>query len=359
MHANQTCRSGLLLFALILTCGSSISCTDVLLARYRDDQLVAGYRYALGEQYLEVDGMRLCYQECGQGPNLLILPGLATSVEYWRNNLPILAENFHVVAVDLPGCGKSDKPDLPYDLDWTCDRIIAFATAKGLRRFSVIGGSLGGHLALLLALDHPDRVDKVVMMGSTGAWEPPELLLDGFLKHFWNDFCVTDFLRGRWPVVHDMMFKRDTDLSRELFRYEMARRAVGTEFWTEGRAISRSLKSIFYHTCRKRLDQLRAPLLVIWGEDDRIHQLKYAMWLREHAPDARLYVVADSRHEVMADQPEIFNRVVASFLEHGTAGVEDNHFKPGMKAWPQRTASPPTAQRPAGDQQVANPSRSQ
>ena len=79
------------------------------------------------------------------------------------------------------------------------------------------------------------------------------------------------------------------------------------------------------------MGELRVPLLAVWGENDRIHQLKYAIYLRQHAPDARLYIVPDSNHEAMVDQPEIFNRVVIAFLEQGTAGVEDNFISPGTE----------------------------
>ena len=69
----------------------------------------------------------------------------------------MLAERFHVVAVDPPGFGKSDKPNNSYDLVWICDRVIAFLKAKGIDRASFIGGSMGGHLAMLIALKNPER----------------------------------------------------------------------------------------------------------------------------------------------------------------------------------------------------------
>jgi pimeloyl-ACP methyl ester carboxylesterase len=188
---------------LALTCAS---CTDFRLAGYRDDRFLAEYRYALGEQYVEAEGIKFCYQELGQGPTVLILPGLGTSIDFWQLNVPALAEHFHVVALDPPGFGKSGKPDATYELPWINQRILAFLDAKQIEQASIIGGSMGGHLGLLLALDHPERVDKLVMMGATGAWPPPAPLLDMGIKLLWNEWLVSDYMRGHWPEIYALMF---------------------------------------------------------------------------------------------------------------------------------------------------------
>ncbi|HVP09564.1 MAG TPA: alpha/beta hydrolase [Phycisphaerae bacterium] len=306
----------------------STSCTAIRLAKYRDDRFLAEYRYTLGEQYLEVKGLKFCYQEYGEGPTVVILPGLATSIDFWQLNIPALAEHYHVVAVDLPGLGKSAKPDASYELPWMCDRILDFLDAKGISQASFIGGSMGGHLGLLLALNHPDRTAKLVMMGSTGAWPPPNLVLALGLKLLWNEWLVTDFVRGRWPDVYALMFKQDTELRREMFHYQMAIRADGFRFAAEGRATARALRSIFDHSCRSRLGDLHVPLLLIWGAYDEIHPPEDAMYIRRHAPDSRLVLVPDAGHEAMMDQPDTFNRVVLAFLESGSAGVQDSLAPP-------------------------------
>ncbi len=131
------------LAACLISLGLCAGCTDLRLRPYRDDRCLAEYRYALGEQRLDVGGLDFCYQELGQGPTVLILPGLGTNIDFWQLNAPVLAKQYHVLLIDLPGLGKSSKPDASYDLLWVCDRIIAFLDAKGVERTSVIGGSLG------------------------------------------------------------------------------------------------------------------------------------------------------------------------------------------------------------------------
>ncbi len=300
-------------------------CGDLRMLRYRDDAFLQSYHYTLGEKYITVDGLRMCYQEFGEGPNVLILPGLGTSIDFWQRNVPALAEHFHVVAVDLPGFGKSDKPDADYELSWIGDRILAFMDAMKMERASLIGGSMGGHLGLLLALDYPDRVDKLVMMGSTGAWPPPSSIMDLGIKLLWNEWLVRNYMQEHWMEIYPMMFKHESELTQRLFHYQMALRAASGQYAPEGQASARALRSIFYHTCRHRLSELRAPLLLIWGEEDAIHPTEDGLYIRMHTPDSRLVMVSNSGHEVMIDQTDVFNRVVGDFLQFGTSAVED-HF---------------------------------
>ena len=310
----------------MLVLPSAVSCTDLQLARYRDDRFLASHRYRLGEQFAEVDGLRLCYQESGAGPPVVILPGLGTSIDYWQLNIPVLAEKCHVLALDPPGLGKSDKPDASYDLLWTCDRIASFLSAKGISRTSLIGGSMGGHLGMLLALTRPQLVDKLVLMGSSGTWDPPGVLLAAALKTLWNEAVIIDHIRRNWSDIYGRLFVRQTPVTRELLRYQMALRADGPRYAPEGRAFARALRSIFFHSCKDRLGEIGIPVLLIWGEHDQVHPPSTALLLRDRLPDARLAIVPDSGHEVMIDQTEVFNRLVLAFLEEGTPAV--SHSSP-------------------------------
>jgi pimeloyl-ACP methyl ester carboxylesterase len=312
-----------LVFLTLLVAVGCASCADYQLRSYRNDMLLDNYHYALGENYLRVGDLKFCFQEMGQGETVLIVPGLGTSIDFWQLNLPALAVENHVVAVDFPGFGKSDKPDVDYTLSWIADEIVAFMDAKQIKRTAVIGGSMGGHLALILALKHPDRVSKLVLMGSVGDWEPPGFLLDAALKSLWQDRLVTTYIRENWPELFSKMIKKRTPMTEGIFRYQMALRANGARYRSEGTAAARALKSIFYSTCRDRLGEITCPVLLIWGGDDHIHPTDGGIYMREHLPDSRLVVVPDSAHEVMIDQSETFNRLVLAFLKSGTAAIAD------------------------------------
>jgi pimeloyl-ACP methyl ester carboxylesterase len=175
-----------------------------------------------------------------------------------------------------------------------------------------------------MALNHPDRVSKLVLMGSVGNWEPPGLLLDAAIKTLWNDSLATSFLRERWPEIYAKMFQTKTLMTEAIFRYDMALRADGPKYYPYGRAASRAFRSILKSSCRDRLCEVACPVLLVWGEKDTIHSAaEVAVHFREHLPDSRLVVVPDAAHEVMVDQPEVFNSLVLAFLESGTPAVRD------------------------------------
>lgn len=300
-------------------------CTDVVLWRYRDDELLATQTYALGERYAEIKGLRYCYQDYGQGDPVIILPGLGTSIDFWQLNIPVLAQEHRVLALDLPGFGKSAKPDVTYDLRWINDRVCEFMDAQGVPRASFIGGSMGGQLAMLMALDHPERVDKLVLMGSSGNWPDPGLFVNFALSVLWSEIVVGDFLRWSWPELYPKLFQEQTDVVRRIFRYQMAERADGVRFAPTGRAAARALKSIFYRQFRGRLDEVQRPVLLIWGAHDPVHPYEGAIGFRQKLTDARLVVVPDASHEVMLDQPAQFNNLVLRFLRSGTVEIQDDY----------------------------------
>lgn len=290
--------------------------TDLQLARFRNDHLIENHRYALGERYLDAGGVRFCYQDLGQGDALLILPGLGTNIDYWQKNVAALAKEHRVITIDLPGFGKSSKPDVGYDLLWICDRILDFMDAKQLRRVSVMGISMGGHLGLLLALDHPERIEKLIMVGSCGVWEKPGFLLDFVFHSLGIEWSIADHLRRNWYNIFRRLIVRPTSMTDTLLGYQMAILANRTKYAAQGRASARALRSIFYNTCRHRLGDVTQPALLLWGEGDFIHPPKDGAYMRDHLPGSRLVVFPDANHAVMIDKPDEFNRQVLEFLRN-------------------------------------------
>lgn len=334
--------------------------TDILLIGYRNQEAINNYRYALGEQYIEIDGMTLCYQEFGPDqlpdqtasadparsghlrisprddspsatlatnstghsrPVLLLLHGVGTSSDFWQLNIPAFARDYRVLALDLPGFGNSDKPDASYELTWLCEKILAFLDAKQVDQAHVLGASMGGHLSLMLAMDHPDRFQTLTMVGSCGAWEHPTPLLDWAFNTFWNEYIVTDHLRRTWANTFDRIFLYKNEITDRIFRYQMALRADATLFQKEGRASTRSLKSIFYSSRRDRLHDVQQPVLLIFGEGDFVHPPEDGVYLHQHIPRSILHIVEGANHEVMADRPDFFNETVLAFLRDHDANV--------------------------------------
>lgn len=322
MYERLSCFAGVCLAALVGL--SNIACTtDLLLSGYARPELLDAYRYELGERYVEINDLTVCYQQHGEGETVLILPGLLTSCDFWKLNVPALAEHHRVYVLDYPGIGKADKPDVPYDLPWIRDQVIAFMDRMKIQDANLIGASLGGHLAMMIALEQPQRVRKLALMGSSGAWTRPSLPVTVALNSLWNEVLVCDHLRRHWPVIYGRMFETRPQPAEALFEYQMALRARCCTFWPEGRAATRILRSIFFHSVLDRLPALEQPTLLIWGEHDQWHLLSEALTLRMQLPNARLVLVPDSGHQVILEQPTIFNQLVVAFLDRGLPAIQD------------------------------------
>jgi pimeloyl-ACP methyl ester carboxylesterase len=124
------------------------------------------------------NGIRTNYLEDGKesDPTVLLVHGSGpgvTSYANWRLVIPSLAENFHVVAPDMVGFGYSDRPEgVQYSLDTWADQTVGLMDALGIEKAHLVGNSFGGGIGLRIATKHPDRIDKLVLMGSMGVHFP-------------------------------------------------------------------------------------------------------------------------------------------------------------------------------------------
>lgn len=121
------------------------------------------------DQYIQVDGINTRYWKLGErGSPVLFIHGQGGAIDYWHKNVFAIAQQHQVYALDWVGSGKSDKPQSTYTIDDLSQFIIRFMDVVGLSHASLIAGSVGGILALKIALQLPKRVDKLVLIGIGG-----------------------------------------------------------------------------------------------------------------------------------------------------------------------------------------------
>jgi pimeloyl-ACP methyl ester carboxylesterase len=125
-------------------------------------------------RYERVFGARIAWYETGRGPTLILLPNLGWDSHSWAANLPALARRYHVVAVDPLGFGRSDKPLIDYKMNTWTDVLDEFMRVRGIPRATFIGAVMGGALSVQMALDHPERVEAIVVAASNSGPGPHE-----------------------------------------------------------------------------------------------------------------------------------------------------------------------------------------
>lgn len=248
----------------------------------------------------------------GSGDPVLLIHGSGPGVTAWANwrlTIPPLSERFRVVAADIVGFGYTERPDgIRYDLDTWTAHAIGVLDALGIERAHVIGNSFGGALALSLAIRHPERVNRLVLMGSVGV---PHTITPG-LEAVW----------GYQPSIPAMetlldLFAYDRglvgpDLAR--LRFEASTRPGVQEAYAAMFPAPRQAALDALTHSAADLAGITAPTLIVHGRDDRVIPLQNAYDLLQAIDDAQLHVFGRCGHWTQIEHAEEFVELVTDFL---------------------------------------------
>jgi pimeloyl-ACP methyl ester carboxylesterase len=260
---------------------------------------------------VEVDGVEVHYEEAGAGPALLFLHGLGASGFAFRKNVPELAGRFRVIAPDLPGFGFSgrDAPDL--SMTALAGYAAGLLDALGVDRVSVVGHSMGGDIALRLALAEPARVERLVLVApaTDGVMRRGALLapLYGPLLPVWA--AALRVLPGarRWWLSHACY--DSSYLTEDVLAGYAAPGMVRGHVAALRRLLRDRGKDGPYDP-----SVIKAPVLIVWGEADRILGAASGRRLAGRVPGAEFLVVEGAGHWLPEEQPQRFNEILLSFL---------------------------------------------
>ena len=278
-----------------------------------------------------IDGINLHYLRGGSGPPLVLVHGLGSSaaVEFYYNLEP-LAAHHRVFAIDLPGFGRSDKPVLEYTIDLFVRAVSDLMDCEGIERAAVMGVSMGGRVALGLALDSPQKVERLVLVDALGVGAPRRVLAYSILLTRGLGELT---LRGTARALRQMnpavirrfwgwYLKRpnrvDTIWSNERIAHRgtlLATPAYRAAYLSALRSIAGMRKLRDGVVVEDRLPEVRMPTLLIWGGHDHIFPASHAQSAKNRIPNARLEVFGDSGHTPQMEEPERFNRLVLDFLQ--------------------------------------------
>jgi 3-oxoadipate enol-lactonase len=257
------------------------------------------------------DGTRIWYEEFGpaDGEPLLLIQGLGASSRAWLRQRRSFGRHFRCIALDNRGAGHSDKPPGPYDLAEMAEDALAVLDAAGYRQAHVLGASMGGVIAQILAVLHPDRVHSLVLACTACHHHPwrRELLAE------WGETAEREGMRSlagrslRWLVGPRM--RRRLELPASLL-WPLIAAAPSDAFVAQVHAILDADDGL-----RTELATLRVPTLVITGSQDILTPAGDAEELADTIPGADLVIVPGAAHAVMVDHAPEFNAAVRGFLE--------------------------------------------
>ena len=247
-------------------------------------------------------------EEHGSGPTLLLHQGLGQGSWAWRYQVPVFAERFRVIVFDTRGTGRSAVPDEPYGIDDLADDAARILDG---REAHVVGFSMGGYVALTLALTHPHLVRSLVLSG-TGAGGPERVPRPEHVREAFESALALPPEEQRRMTLPYTFSHRWADANPDRFEEILA---ATLEHPTPNDTIRAHMAACYrFYDEAPEVEAIDVPALVVHGDDDLIVPVDNGRMLAARLPRARYVELARRGHNAMLEDPEAFNRVVLDFL---------------------------------------------
>lgn len=270
------------------------------------------------EETLTIDDINVCYDLAGSGEPLLLIHGLNVGKSVWKEFLAQAAKHYTVYAVDLPGFGYSDAPNVPYGIPFYVDFLFKFLDSLNVNKVNIVGSSMGGEIAAMMAAKHPERVSNLVLLAPGGLtplhtrFANTGWLMDAsfwlmsrnknlYLKSFEEKFSNPDKIPD-WLVDESWEMLKSSDYRRAFHRNAQYLARLDPQF-SEG------------------LRLVKARTLIIWGAQDQVVPVSDAEKFEELIPGALVKILDNCGHLALIECGEQCNNMILSFL-----GEEDLYY---------------------------------
>jgi pimeloyl-ACP methyl ester carboxylesterase len=256
------------------------------------------------QQTVLVHGRKIAYYEAGKGSTVILIHGLGADSRHWAANIDALAGNFQVIALDMIGYGQSDKPLMRYTAGNFSDYLHGFMQALKIPKASLVGNSLGGWVALDLAIRHPQMVEKLVLVDSAGLHPTVPLKMpEGGLK-------ALSPLNTHW--FFDLMEANKAWATTDLGPNSFERHVQNGDSYTVASTVAEIITGHDFED--KKLGKVHVPTLIVWGRDDLLIPLPMGEALHQGIAGSQMIVIDGTGHIPMVGKPVEFNQAVIKFL---------------------------------------------
>jgi len=268
-----------------------------------------------------IRGQRIAYLDVGAGPPIILIHGFGGSMWQWEYQQHALSQHFRVLTLDLPGAGLSDKPEIDYRPDQMLDFLVGFMDAVKTPQATLVGNSMGAGLAIGMALAHPTRVAKLVLIDglpqhvmekltSPSVKRALETRAPSWLVSFGNmlfgGLMIESVLR---EIVHDPALLTSAVIERSnrnrqrpgLIKPIMTVRE-NLPLWESGFAM--------------RLGEITQPVLVIWGNEDRVFPIAVGEELHQTIKGSQFIRIPKAGHIPQWERPDVVNQELITFIRH-------------------------------------------
>lgn len=287
-------------------------------------------------RFVTIDGVRFHYESHpGTGKTIVLLHGFGSSTYTWKEAIPQLQiDGYRVFALDMKGFGWSDKPaGADYSPRTLMEEVNAWMARMGLEGVTFVGNSLGGAIGLMLAMEHPERMERLVLIDSGGYPIKKPLIIRAAALPLVRDVAKLFF--GRWMIRANMnrvFFDRRRVTPERVTAYFDRMRTTGS--LEAQMALSSALDEQSAAGYMERIPQILIPTLILWGENDAWIPLANGRRFHREIPDSRLVVIPRCGHVPQEEVPNIITRYISAFAA--------DHPLPRLSEIIENDASPPS-----------------
>ena len=271
-------------------------------------------------QTVLVYDQRIAYLDVGAGPPVVLIHGFGGSMWQWEQQQHTLSQYFRILTLDLPGSGLSDKPEIDYRPDQMLDFFVGFMDAVQIQQATLVGNSMGAGLAIGMALAHPTRVAKLV-------------LIDGLPQHVMEKLTSPSVRRALETTAPSWLVSFGNMLFGGLMIESVLKEIVYDPALLTPAVIERSnrnrqrpglIKPIM--TVREnlplwesgfatRIGEITHPTLVIWGEEDRVFPIAVGEELHQTIKGSRFIRIPKAGHIPQWERPDLVNQELITFIQ--------------------------------------------
>jgi pimeloyl-ACP methyl ester carboxylesterase len=271
--------------------------------------------------FFKHQGLSFYYEDRGSGEVLVFLHGLGSSTLDWEDQLRYFEKSYRVIAVDMRGHGRSDKPHDTYTIPLMASHVVALLEWLEIPHYSLIGLSMGGMIAFQIATDYPERLERMVILNSA-----PEFLND--------NLTVKSFIRQRKLMIRTLGFRYFCRVMAERLFPEEGQAGLRNKFlerWltNDSRAYRKAFNALIDWSVKSRLHRINAPVLVLGAEWDYTSE-EFKRDYTKLIAHGLYQTIPGSRHMSTLDQPDKVNEQIQAFLVREDMQPLKNYTKATM-----------------------------
>jgi len=250
--------------------------------------------------FVKVNGLKTFYEDKGKGKPLLLIHGACSGTRIWVNQLSGLSNKLRVIAIDLPGHGKTDPLNERGTIEWYADHVASFMKQIGLSKAVVGGTSMGGLVVQQLCLKYPQLVEKLIIVDSAAKIPIPKKALDLYRSQF----------ESTQKLLSEISFSKKTMKNNPA----LVRQHVEEDLKTDRKVATDDYEATGEVDFTSQVGKIKAPALIIMGADDLMITRGMAQFLHENIKGSKLEIIHDAGHVNMIEKPDEFNKIILRFM---------------------------------------------